>query len=197
MATKRNTKNVLKVPLSKSEAGAQYTLKEVKDVCFLYRSIEDFIQDDEWEEGEYEHGQIDLDALKLSFKHGIEFDDENALVTIYFKIRFVYLDKYEVIRYGVKADFHILNLTEVFSRSEKGRLRVAEKFLVSFFGITISTARGILISHLSGTAYSHIHIPIFSPGEIYEVFVEQYMKMIDGQEDASERKAAKPKRQKK
>jgi hypothetical protein len=153
-------------PIKNDQRFIEYSLNSVKDLEFQFKSLE----------------EIDIDVLDISkvetvFQSKIIFRKEQKIISIYFKVGFVYNKKINIVQYAVRTDFLIYNYDDIVLTNEdnQGKVGLSTKFLISFYGITISTARGILISYLRKTDYENsLQIPIFFPDEIKETFIDPY-----------------------
>lgn len=195
MAIKSKTSQSSKPSLIKGQAAIRYTLGDIKDICLEIRSTDDFKLEGGWDE---ESNEIDFKGVSIAYKHGIQTNSSRKSLSTIFKVRYRYLDKYVLVQYGIKIDFILSDYDDVITHSSDGIPNLPEAFLVSIFGITISTARGVLASHLRGTEYSDIHVPIFYPNEIFEKFVKQYSDDTDMEvralDESAVRKAGKRKK---
>lgn len=154
--TGKNTK----LSLSKSNIEMVYSIEEFKDLMYFYQSIEDINDNSEGQALE-----LDLSNLGISYQHKLAFNNKQHTVSLYFRV-FFHLNNIQIIKYGIRVNFRIENYKEVVTFSKQNNPPyIHEKFLTSFLGIAISTARGTLIAHLKGTEYENLYIPFFYPRE--------------------------------
>lgn len=149
---------------NKDQIVMEYSLSSVKNLMYYFTSLE-----------EAEIINFDLQKVENSFTHKVICRPKEKSISIYFKVSFRYNKDIEFVKYAVRADFIIHNYHEIVKKSklnEGSKSDIPIRFLVNFFGITISTARGILASYLMNTDYSELFIPLFHPNEIIETFIE-------------------------
>lgn len=149
---------------NKDQIVMKYSLSSVKNIMFYFISLE-------------EAKIVDFDILKVenAISHKIILRPKEKAISIYFKILFRYDKNIEFVKYAVRADFVIYNYHEIIKKSkpsEEKKSDIPTRFLVNFFGITISTARGMLASYLMNTDYAELFIPLFHPDEIIKTFIE-------------------------
>lgn len=106
---------------------------------------------------------IDISKVRNEYYHKWGYDHSKGELWLDFRIIFK-TKEHIFIDYGVHMVFEVKTL-------EKARIQ--EQLLLNFYGITISTTRGMLAARLMGSDYSHIFLPIFHPSEIRELFLSQ------------------------
>lgn len=68
--------------------------------------------------------------------------------------------------YGVEFHYVIENLKDFVEKQENEIVKLKGALSATLAGISYSTARGIIWEKLSGTAFSHIVLPVINPSDL-------------------------------
>lgn len=68
--------------------------------------------------------------------------------------------------YGIEFHFEVDNLKDFAEPPEKDLVKLKGALSATIAGMSYSTARGIIWEKLSGTAFSHIVLPVINPNEL-------------------------------
>jgi hypothetical protein len=151
------------MPSTKTDANAnvRYRINFAKTLSFSYRSKELLELD-----------QLDLDTLKLNFRHKFNILKDEKLIEIDFGTKFHHGEvKHELVEYSLRMSYRIINFDKVVTPGNNPKIYdIEDRLMFHLMGLTISTARGILISHLMNTDYKNIYIPVFTEQEIESFF---------------------------
>lgn len=128
----------------------EYSLKAAKETRFLLSSLQDLQVEN-----------IDTSKVKNEYYHQWEYDHHKGEFRLDFRVVFT-INGQVFIDYGVRIFFSVKAL--------EGD-NIHDQLLLNFYGITISTIRGMLVARLLGSDHSNIFIPIFHPSEIRELFL--------------------------
>ena len=158
----------------------EYTIDTAKDLLLEYKSIEYINEDPDSLQASgnsaiFKNGKLDLSKVSIAYQTKVNFHREKKIVSIYFIISYQYEKGIIFLKYGLRVDFLIHNYDDVVKINSSKEANISKDYLVSFFGITLSTARGILLSHLRGTDYEKLSIPFYYPDEILEKFVGPHL----------------------
>ncbi|UPK69705.1 hypothetical protein [Chitinophaga filiformis] len=148
------------MPSTENIVDVKYGINFAKTLSFSYKSMEVL-----------ELQEIDLTKLKVKFVNKIEVNKNLQIIEIDFGTNFFNDKDIELLEYSLRMNYHILNFEEaVVSNSDPQTYEIHDRLMLHLMGLTISTARGILISHLMNTDYKNIFIPVFSESEIEKLF---------------------------
>ncbi len=148
------------MPSTKNKVNVQYGINFVKTLSFSYKSKE-VLQLDE----------IDLKNLRIHFSNKINVDKDQHLIEIDFGTKISPDGINELIEYSLRMNYQIINFDDaMISNQDPQTFKIRDRLMLHLMGLTISTARGILISHLMNTDYKDIFIPVFSESEIEKMF---------------------------
>jgi hypothetical protein len=72
----------------------------------------------------------------------------------------------DVLIFSNLTEFFVDDLNDIFAVKEDGEFNIDENWEITFVGLAVSSARGMMASRTAGTYYEKIIFPVINPKEI-------------------------------
>lgn len=115
--------------------------------------------------------QVESFVFGHDYNQSLNLDTNGLRARLFLRLKAVN-DKNEDLgleaEYGVEFHFMVDNLNDFVEKQENEVIKLRGALSATLAGISYSSARGIVWEKLSGTAFSHIVLPVINPSELLQ-----------------------------